>query len=131
MTQTSNYPAPYPAPYPVPQGHQIQPASNNWLGIISFAMSLIGGLGNLAVIVIAGALASHHPHSYEHSSEAMFIGFGVLCGMGFCLLGLCLGIASLFQPARTRIWSILGVLFNGGALLLVVGLIVLGLAMKK
>ncbi len=55
----------------------------------------------------------------------------MLGGLAVAFLGMLLGIGGLFQTNRKRIFAVLGVVFNVMVVVAFVGLMVLGLAVKK
>jgi hypothetical protein len=54
------------------------------------------------------------------------VGLGILGSIAFYLLGLVLGVAGFIQRRRKRLFAVLGAVFNGIVLLLVVGLVAFG-----
>lgn len=127
--------SPYAPPSSSAQQINTPPASTappaalpqSWLGISSFVMSIIFGLIMFGLIVAATVLATREGGMSEDSVEAMVIGLAIL-GSGFAILvGLGLGIAGLFQPQRSKVFSILGIIFNAAIGLVVGGLLVIGM----
>jgi hypothetical protein len=102
------------------------------LGITSFVMSLVVGVGEFVLIAIAGIMTASSPGGRmdSKSPEAIVLGLLLLAGMGVAVLGLILGIVALFTPDRGKIFAWLGVAFNGAILLGVMALMVIGLMMK-
>ena len=99
----------------------------SWLGISSFVMSIIFGLIMFGLVVASAVLATREGGMSEDSVEAIVIGLAIL-GCGFAILvGLGLGIAGLFQPQRSKVFSILGIIFNAAIVLVVGALFVIGM----
>jgi hypothetical protein len=65
----------------------------------------------------------------ENSAEAMTVGCSLLVAAGLAVLGLILGIVGALQQGRKKVFSVLGIFINGGMILLVIGLMILGAAM--
>ncbi|TCK98405.1 hypothetical protein EDC19_0825 [Natranaerovirga hydrolytica] len=89
------------------------------VGIASFVISLIVGVIMFANIMYAGYV-SLNMHTYDFQSlEAvlLIVGAIMILSLIICLVGLGLGIAGLIQKNRKRVFSILGVVFNGLGLL--------------
>ena len=118
----------YPPGYPNPYGAAPTHAG---IGVASFILGLIASLTMLALIVIAGVLAAKAPGQQldENSTEAMTVGCSLLLAAGMALLGLILGIVAALQNGKKKVFPILGIVFNGGMLLMVVAMMILGAAM--
>ena len=65
----------------------------------------------------------------EKSPEAMTLGCSLIVAAAMAVLGLILGIVGALQQGRKKVFPILGVVINGGMLLLVVALMILGATM--
>ena len=69
---------------------------------------------------------------FEPSSpEAMSMGLGICSGGFIALIGLAFGVAGFFTRDRKRGFTIAGLVINGGLLLGVVALTILGLLSKR
>jgi MFS family permease len=102
------------------------------LGITSFVMSLVVGVGEFVLVAIAGVMTANSPGGRmdSKSPEAIVLGLLLLGGLGVAVLGLILGIVALFAPDRGKIFAWLGVAINGTILLGVVALMIIGLMME-
>jgi hypothetical protein len=117
--------------YGVPHGYGEPAKPHSGMGIASFIISILSGLAMLAMFIVAGFMSVQAGGRMdEKSPEAMAVGCSIMVGIVICVVGLILGLAGLAQKDRKKAFSVLGVIFNGGIVLLVVGLILLGLAMK-
>jgi hypothetical protein len=119
---------PYDAPK-VPGHWQEGPAPrHSGLGIASFTLSLVVGIGEFALMGTAGYMTARGPGGMDPQSPVA-VGMGLLMmgGVLLAFLGAALGFASLFQRGRKRVFGILGLLFNGLILLGVIGLILVGI----
>lgn len=83
----------------------------------------------LGVIALAGVLASRPEGMGENSAEAMLVGFGILGIGGLLVVSLVLGIATLYQEGRNKVFGIIGMVLSGLAIAGVVALIAIGMAM--
>jgi hypothetical protein len=100
------------------------------LGIVSFVMALVTGLGEFVLIAIAGVMESSTPGGMdENSPKAMVLGLLLLFGLLLAVLGAILGIAGMFDSAKKRVFAVIGLCLNGLIVLLGIGMLVLGLAM--
>ncbi len=98
------------------------------LGIASFAVSLIAAVLTLALIGICAALVHSQPDSLDEDSPmAMLVGMAMMVGVFAELAAAALGIGSLFQRDRRKLYGVLGLIFAIATLLGVAALIVFGL----
>ena len=101
----------------------------NWgLGMASFVISLVAGLGMFGDIVAATLIAMKNPAFDEKSPEAAVIGL-LLFGCGFlCIVALGLGIAAICMKNAVKLYGILGVIFSAATLLVTFCIMLVGLA---
>ncbi len=136
MTIDPNDPMqPYASPNPYSwesQMPQYSQPKQSGLGIASFVLAFLAGGTIIGLIVLAGVMEAQNPGGIRgNQGLAMMIGFGVL-GMGaVSFLGLGLGIAGLFQPNRSRLMAILGLLFNFLVVAGIAGLMLIGMAAQR
>ncbi|HEU0264454.1 MAG TPA: hypothetical protein VFR01_01875 [Geobacterales bacterium] len=98
-------------------------------GIASFVVSLVQGVLTMAVIVGAGMMSTMGPQQ-DHQVGFMIVGLFIFLGIFVHLVGVGLGITGLVQKNRKRVFSILGLIFNAVALLVVLLLMVVGFMAK-
>lgn len=98
------------------------------LGIASFIMSLICGLGLFVIVFIAGMMSLNEEMD-ETSSAAMIIGLAMFVFLGLEFIALILGIVGWTQKDRKSVFGILGTVFSAVVIVGMIGLIALGLAM--
>ncbi|HET6879005.1 MAG TPA: hypothetical protein VFI31_02550 [Pirellulales bacterium] len=97
------------------------------LGITSFVMAILIGVFEFVMVLVAGLVEVSTPGGMdENSPTAMVIGFGVCGGMLLSAVAVVLGIVSLFQAQRKKLFGILGIalscaLFLGVILLMIIG----------
>jgi hypothetical protein len=110
-------------------GGASRPLKHSGMGLASLIIGIFCSVWELVVIVIAGVLHNTPGRTAaDKASQDTMVG-GLICGsLVFVLVGLGLGIASLFQRDRKKILGILGVVFNGLIILGVIGLMLLGFA---
>ncbi len=84
------------------------------LGIIAFSLSLVAALGMFGLVVIAMLMrmARHAPPEARHLGRMLWTLFLVALVL-LNLLALGLGIAGLMQPQRKKIFAVLGTVFAG------------------
>ena len=135
--QSNQYgqPNPYVPQYAYPGGYGYQqpagPPTNSGIGVASFIISLIAAASLLVLIVIAAMMAAEAPGGEldENSPQVVGLGCAMLIGGGLALVGVILGIVGLNQQGRKKVFPALGLIINGGMILLLVGLMILGSAM--
>ncbi|MCT8285606.1 hypothetical protein NYQ43_07845 [Xanthomonas translucens pv. translucens] len=98
------------------------------LGIASFAVSLIAAVLTLVLVGICAALVYSQPDSLDDDSPlAMLVGMAMMVGIVAELAAAALGIGSLFQRDRRKLYGVLGLIFAIAPLVGVAALIVFGL----
>lgn len=107
-----------------------EPLKHSGMGIASFVIAIAQGILTVIVIVVAGILTTMGPQS-EHQGAFMIVGLVIMGGMLLHLIGIGLGIAGACQKNRKKIFSILGLILNICAILIVVFLIVVGMMAKN
>jgi hypothetical protein len=126
---------PFKAPFePFEAGHvggfNDSEPKHSGLGIASFAVGLLAGLVEFAIMAVAGVIEASTPGGMDESSpEAVLIGMGLFAGLALAMLGVGLGIGGLTQR-RKKVFAVLGVLVSLLVTLAVSGLIVVGLTME-
>jgi hypothetical protein len=111
-----------------PAGYEVRPRKKHGiLGILAFAAAILGGfvtVSSLATIVIMVADGDMP----EDSAQAVVAGLAVLLGLGIHFAGTILGLVGLFMAGSKKLFAIIGLILNTIALLVVLGLLVIGLA---
>ena len=98
------------------------------MGVASFVLALIAGLGTFAVFAWAGYVAINTPGGISESSPvAMAIGLAIIACGGLLLLGAALGVAGLFQSDRKKSLAVIGLILNGLAIVATLGVMALGM----
>ena len=121
------------APPTAPVFHQSSGSElkSSGLGITSFVLAILAGVFAIVLIGVAGYIEASRPGGMnEESPVAMIVGLSMFAIVGMCFLGLCLGIAALFQSNRSKVFAIIGVIFNLMVVLGIVGLALLGMSMQ-
>ena len=105
------------------------PRRHSGVGIASFVMGLVNVVLFLGMMVFAIALgASSGGHVDEHAASTIMLGlFAILIAL-ICLIGTGLGIAGVVQKIRRRVFGVIGLCLNGGVLLLIILIILVGLS---
>jgi hypothetical protein len=97
------------------------------LGIASFAISLVVGFLFVALFAIAGALnAGRFQRGGSYPGQTL-VGFIAIFLMAAEIGAIGLGIASICQSARKRVFGVLGLAFSSLTLLGVIALMIIGL----
>ena len=100
------------------------------IGIASFVMSLVFGLGMLVIMVIAAMMEASTPGGMnQESPEAMAVGLAVIGCLLMVAIGGILGVVGVLQKDRNKLFAILGLVLNGLVLLGTVAIIAVGLTM--
>jgi hypothetical protein len=98
------------------------------VGVVSFALAAFAGLLVFALVAVAGYLEATTPGGMdENDPVVMTCGVVVLGAGALQLVALALGIASLAETNRKKVFAVLGVVFSGLTLFGTVALVVLGL----
>lgn len=101
------------------------------MGITSFIMSIaVGGL-MLAVFLAAAILNRQRIPGEQTYPGQMFVGLAALFLLAVDVVALGLGIATLCQRGRKKVYGILGLVFSSATLVGTVGLIIIGLAYAR
>ena len=133
MSDQTPYQQPYQQPYPQGGGYLPYaawvPQKHSGVGVASFIIAIAVGLLELAMVVLAAVLVQHA--SSQTPPTMAFAGCGMLLGLAACVVGVVLGIVGLGQSDRRKLFAVLGLCFNALILLFVLGLMLLGLAMKR
>jgi hypothetical protein len=97
------------------------------LGVTSFVISIAVGCLLVGTIGLAGSIhASDRQAGHAHSSHPL-IGLAIILLLMAEVPAIGLGIASLVQRRRKRLFGILGLVFSSATFLGVIGLLLLGL----
>lgn len=99
------------------------------LGIASFIISLVAGVGLLVIFGIAGVAEAQPNGLDEESLMAGVLGLLMLLAALAQIVALALGIAGLVQAGRSKLFGVLGTVFAstalfGSLLLILVGAVV-------
>ena len=101
------------------------------LGITSFIISLVAGVGLLALFGIAGVAEAQPNGLDEESHMAGVLGLLMLLTALAQIVALGLGIAGLVQAGRSKLFSVLGTVFASTALFGSLLLLLLGAALES
>lgn len=97
------------------------------LGIASFALAILVGTAEFILLIVAGVLEEQTPGGIDEDGPAtLVLGVLFLGGMAMSLVGCTLAIAGLIQGGRSKIFPVLGLVFNGMIILGVIGIIIIG-----
>lgn len=101
------------------------------VGIASFVLSLLSGIGLFVLFGVAGYMEAQSPGGMsEDDPTTMLLGVALIAGGMGQFLAFILGAVGLFQPNRKKIFAILGTIFSLLAILAFGGLMVLGFVMQ-
>ncbi|MBL4810456.1 MAG: hypothetical protein JKY43_10425 [Phycisphaerales bacterium] len=102
--------------------------SHSGLGVSSFITACLGTISMFGFIVTAAIIESSSPNGMDaESTQAVILGLGMIGTALAMLLSGGLGLASLFQSTKKRIFGILGLCISGGVIMLFLLLLVVGL----
>jgi hypothetical protein len=115
----------YDEPAYRPRRRALKPSG---LGIVSFVIAVLVGLGEIILLIIAGIMESRTPGGMdENSTEAMILGLLLIGGLVVSFFGGVLAVAGLVQGERSKVFPVLGLGFNAMIILGVIGIIIIGL----
>ncbi len=101
------------------------------LGIASLIISGVGFLATFLLIIIAGILETSSPGGMnEESIEAAIVGLFIIGFLGLELIAIGLGIAGIFQKAKSRVTAIIGTSIATATIIITTSLILIGTAMS-
>lgn len=103
---------------------------NSGLGIASFIISLVAGVGLLIVFGVAGVAEAQPSGLDEESLMAGVLGLLMLLAALSQVVALGLGIAGLVHAGRSKLFGVLGTVFASTALLGSLLLILLGVVLE-
>jgi hypothetical protein len=128
--QPSYQQPPYQTPGHVPYASWQQPpaSKHSGFGIASFIIGISMGVMEVGLIVTAAVLVQQGRSSQAPGME--IAGCFMLLGLLACVGGVVSGIVGIKQADRKKLFAVIGLCINGLILLSVLGLMVLGLAMK-
>jgi hypothetical protein len=128
--QPTNQQLPIQSPGFLPYATWQQPPAfkHSGFGLISFIIGMLMGIFEFGVIAFATVAATAKTSSQAPAME--IAGCGMILGLLICVAGVIFGIVGLKQPDRKKVFSVIGLCSNALILLGVLGLVVIGLAMK-
>ena len=101
------------------------PRGQSGLGIASFVISILMGLGLFGTIFWAGYVETTTPGGMdENSPVAAMIGLAVIGGLAVAMLGVVLGIIACVQKSKGKMLGIIGLILNTLLILGVCGLMI-------
>jgi hypothetical protein len=115
------------------------------MGVASFVISILTTVLVVTLFIVAAVIGasafgdvqdpqSIDPQSLQDSpalAGLAAVGLGMLASIAFYLLGLGLGLAGIIQRRRNRLFAVLGAVFNGIVLLLILGLVAFGVVASQ
>lgn len=102
------------------------------VGVASFVLSLLSGVGLLVLFGVAGYMESQSPAGMsEDDPTTMLLGVALLAAGMAQFLAFILGVVGLFQTKRKKIFAILGTIFSLLAILTFGGLMVVGFVIQS
>jgi hypothetical protein len=99
------------------------------IGIASFVLSLVVGISMLLLFAVAGIMNIRNPGGSQESK--VIIGLVGILLMFLDIVAAALGIATLCQKEKKKLFGVLGLSFSLLVIMLSGGLIVLGLFASK
>ncbi|MCI0362795.1 MAG: hypothetical protein L0Y44_11635 [Phycisphaerales bacterium] len=136
MTQQDPFqltPNPYaPAPESALQypSYAVQPTlKHSGLGIASFIISMVVGLGEIAAVIFVGVMETSNPGGVaDDSPMAAMLGLSMCGGALLALVGAVLGLIGAVLRDRRKVFAILGLAFNACIIVGIIGLMIIGMA---
>ena len=119
-------------------------AGHSRMGVTAFIIAILATVVIVVLVIVTGTLTAQalqgidpqgaSPQEVQQrlqdSPAAMGLalaGIGIFVCLFLYLLGLGLGIAGLIQAQRRRLFAVLGTIFNGGAVIVFVFLLLFGI----
>ena len=100
------------------------------IGIASFAMALVVLIGTFALVVVAGVMEASTPGGInEESPAAIMLGLSIIGMMLLNIVAFGLGIGTLFQSGRKKLFGVLGMAFSALTIAGIVSLILFGMSL--
>jgi hypothetical protein len=132
MSQNPFQPNPFQSPSvlaAMPVAEFAEP-KHSGLGIASFAMSVLIGLGLFAMFVVAGVMEATTPGGIpDDSGAAIVVGLAIIGLFMLDVVAVVLGVVGLCQANRRKLFAALGLVFSLAIALSTAGLIAIGIAM--
>jgi len=97
------------------------------IGIASFGISVAVGILMVALLGMAAVLSAHRVQGNPNYPGQTLVGLAAIFLMAADVLAVGLGIASVCQTGRQRLFGILGLVFSGGTILGTLALIIIGI----
>ncbi|MBN2022695.1 MAG: hypothetical protein JW809_07855 [Pirellulales bacterium] len=101
------------------------------LGIASFVLALLSGFAIVAAFSAIFVMAIDAPQRRPDTLFALAIGTTILASMAVSFVGLALGIASVVQSTRKRVFGILGLVFNTILFFAMCGIMAIGFVVSR
>ncbi len=100
------------------------------MGIASFIISIVQGIVTMVTMVMAGVVTTWGPQA-EHQTAFMIIGFIIFGGIFAHITGTGLGIAGVCQRNSKKVFSVLGLILNFGAVLVILLIMGIGIVATR
>ncbi|MGF1486770.1 MAG: hypothetical protein ACFBSE_06605 [Prochloraceae cyanobacterium] len=106
--------------------------SHSIAGIISFILGSINAIANFSNLVYAGYLGTQNPAilNDDNSLALMTIGFIVILGFLFGLIGIGFGVFGTFAPKRQKLFPIIGIIINTAVIVILASILAVGLSLQ-
>lgn len=99
------------------------------IGIASFAMSLGILIVTFVLVVIAGVMEASTPGGInEESPAAIMLGLGIIGMVVLNVIAFGLGIGTMFQQDRKKLFGVLGMTFSALTIVGIISLIMFGIS---
>jgi hypothetical protein len=97
------------------------------LGMASFALAILVGMAEFILLIVAGVMEAETPGGLDEDAPAsVVLGILLLGGMVMSFVGIALAIGGFIQRERSKVFPILGLVFNGVIILGLIGIIIIG-----
>jgi hypothetical protein len=106
-----------------------EPMKHSGIGIASFTMSLGILVVTFILVVIAGVMEASTPGGIdEESPAAIMLGLGIIGMVVLNVAAFGLGIGTLFQRTRKKLFGVLGMTFSALTIIGIISLIMFGMS---
>jgi hypothetical protein len=115
--------APAQLAHPTRQGH-------SGLGVASFRLGILAGLGCITVMAVAGILGSSGAINGEPAA-AMIVGLSMIVVVMTTAFAAGLAVGGLVQKEKSRVFPIIGLIINSLLILSLFGLVLVGMTFAQ
>jgi len=108
------------------------PMKHSGIGIASFALSIGILIVTFILVVVAGVMEASTPGGInEESPAAIMLGLAIIGMVVLNVVAFGLGIGSMFQKDRKKLFGVLGMTFSALTIIGIISLIMFGMSLPE